>query len=765
MKKIIISLLAVSAVLASCTKDDAVNKGSVRPGKDYIAVSANVAGAALAAGDTVGLFVNYFAGTSDTTEYIKNDTMVVSSTGVLEGANKYLYQEDANTQYDVFAYYPMNSKIRMDSTLVEVNIPTNQSAETFSWKAYDVVAGNVVTSAKRNIALSMKHVLSMVTVKTTVEGPAAAKAVATSQVYLVKRAKINLKAGVRDTTAVYGASTITTTADNEALVVPQRIAQGAKVALAKIAVGENSYELPVYASENINLESGKNLIINVKVNSTDLKRIESVNFAFGAWKSDSLKSAIPTTLTNLSARGTANCYVVTKPGRYMFDATVMGNGATTEGIQPKVLKPASARLDWEILAAQGYNGSKSSYGNETQLTTMNLCIMKESVKYEDGFVYFDTPAALSPGNCVIDVLDAANNIIWSWHIWVSPSVNTDQMAVEIYNNNVKGVTIMDRNLGAYSNGNKGANQNDAYAARGMVYQWGRKDPFATTNHTGNACYMSWWDYENNALSYWPGNPPMVYPEDESIYTDGAWKIQDGIDYTIAHPHTYIGGNPYTTNGGMWVSGATPVPSWNTVKAADGVTDSITTSNWAHLWGNTTHGKDASIKIGAGVKTIYDPCPNGWRVPESGVFKFWMSDDTPGDPTLTKGNAWKYNVTNIVSSTATGISVNLGPTWGMNVYAHGSRSKNSEGKVVEPTDKTTVYFPLLMGRAWEAGLYPDANEIELHTNSACQNTANLYQTVRAFMTINGQSTFTDGGSPVCQFPLQVAAMPVRCIKEK
>ena len=37
-------------------------------------------------------------------------------------------------------------------------------------------------------------------------------------------------------------------------------------------------------------------------------------------------------LSDLSAEGSANCYVLSKAGTYHFDGTVKGNGATTEGI-------------------------------------------------------------------------------------------------------------------------------------------------------------------------------------------------------------------------------------------------------------------------------------------------------------------------------------------------------------------------------------------------------------------------------------------------
>ena len=46
----------------------------------------------------------------------------------------------------------------------------------------------------------------------------------------------------------------------------------------------------------------------------------------------SKKLAVKTVSTNLSANGTANCYIVPAAGYYFFDATIIGNGQ--KGIIP-----------------------------------------------------------------------------------------------------------------------------------------------------------------------------------------------------------------------------------------------------------------------------------------------------------------------------------------------------------------------------------------------------------------------------------------------
>ena len=69
------------------------------------------------------------------------------------------------------------------------------------------------------------------------------------------------------------------------------------------------------------------------------------------------------------------------------------------------------------------------------------------------------------GNALVAACDASGNILWSWHLWI-----TDDTIQEHTYANGAGVA-MDRNLGALS-----ATPGDV-GALGLLYQWGRKDPF------------------------------------------------------------------------------------------------------------------------------------------------------------------------------------------------------------------------------------------------------------------------------------------------
>ncbi|MBO5419453.1 MAG: hypothetical protein J6A22_05145 [Bacteroidales bacterium] len=116
-------------------------------------------------------------------------------------------------------------------------------------------------------------------------------------------------------------------------------------------------------------------------------------------------------------------------------------------------------------------------------------------------------------------------------------------------------TMMDRDLGATSCTYLNDTSDD-----GLYYQWGRKDPF----------YM--WSYKSTIAS-------SPYVSSDSTYGT--------IEYATANPTTFITGNSLNAD---WYYTDTDKMGY--------------TTRW------TTSDQD---------KSIYDPCPAGWRVPDS---DFW-----------------------------------------------------------------------------------------------------------------------------------------------
>ena len=250
-----------------------------------------------------------------------------------------------------------------------------------------------------------------------------------------------------------------------------------------------------------------------------------------------------TDYVNLSEEETANSYIVSDAGVYRF-TTTKGNSNQSVGLI------ASAEVLWETL------------GTDTAPSAGTLI---KNVKYDNNAITFETPATFKKGNAVIAAKNASGKILWSWHIWL-----TDEPSKQVYYNNAG--SMMDRNLGATT-----ATPGSA-TSHGLMYQWGRKDPFP-----GMASYTSSSKAETSIK--WPS----AVTSTESIGT---------IAYTIENPTTFIKIPVEQVSNGT--SGT------STVYPTEG--DWLYAERDDNLWAST--------------KTIYDPCPAGWRVPDGGRYGAW-----------------------------------------------------------------------------------------------------------------------------------------------
>jgi len=146
---------------------------------------------------------------------------------------------------------------------------------------------------------------------------------------------------------------------------------------------------------------------------------------------------------------------------------------------------------------------------------------------------------------------------------------------------------MDRNLGATS-----AIPGDVHSI-GLMYQWGRKDPFL------GACLISYDEdrFQKRASSTltWPSS----VESDESTGT---------INYSVLHPTTYIMGNDNNYDWYYTGSSTTDDSRWQTLDKA---------------------------------KSIYDPCPAGWRIPDGGPSGVWCK----ASGSLPRYNHGPYDSTN------------------------------------------------------------------------------------------------------------------------
>ncbi len=178
------------------------------------------------------------------------------------------------------------------------------------------------------------------------------------------------------------------------------------------------------------------------------------------------------------------------------------------------------------------------------------------------------------GNALIVGYDASDNIIWSWHVWVTDTDPTTEGTVTIDN-----IEFMGRNLGAFTNIN--TTQDYIHSSYGLYYQWGRKDPFIYPD-SYNA---------SGAVDTLLFNEDGTYvPHSITEYT----SVVANLFYTTRCPSNFI------ANKADWLN----TPNDN-------------------LWSSSE-------------KSIYDPSPYGWRVAKSSEYATlsWdkTSETTWGDAT-------------------------------------------------------------------------------------------------------------------------------------
>ena len=197
--------------------------------------------------------------------------------------------------------------------------------------------------------------------------------------------------------------------------------------------------------------------------------------------------------TDLSAEGTANCYLISEAGDYKFKA-VQGNTDVTVG------DVNSVEVLWE------------SFGTDVTPKAGDLI---DSPTYKDGYISFKTPETFAQGNAVIAAKDSEGVILWSWHIWCSKEGWKEQ---EYYNN---AGTMMDRNLGATS-----ATPGEV-GALGLLYQWGRKDPFlgsSSITESTDAASTGTWNVDSDGSTTKAQENPMTFYT--SLYLPNeSWQSQ------------------------------------------------------------------------------------------------------------------------------------------------------------------------------------------------------------------------------------------------
>ena len=332
-----------------------------------------------------------------------------------------------------------------------------------------------------------------------------------------------------------------------------------------------------------------------------------------------------------AARSTSNCYMVHSPGSYKLPL-VYGN-AIKDGVDnTEAYMPPGADGDTFLTPFRNHDdaGIASPWLKDNGVVPDNARLVWEDSKglvtdisINDDYLCFNVPDDAVEGNAVL-AATMGGTVVWSWHIWITNSTMEEGAQLKIGSNTYK---VASMNLGHATDGrglndipgrqcvltirqseDKGKQQIITLRQSGKssssdgykfctFYQWGRKDPFipAAESETGRV--------SRNAFTAGGGKAMIMY------------AVPQGIGWTIQNPDIHVinqsNRGPYGPYG----------------------------SSQKNFWS-------------ARSKTIYDPCPPGYRVMPYHVLAYMKEHGTKVRNEYEKGLTWSEG-NNVVLFPATG----------------------------------------------------------------------------------------------------------------
>ncbi len=391
-------------------------------------------------------------------------------------------------------------------------------------------------------------------------------------------------------------------------------------------------------------------------------------------RNDGLKNATPLGTAsapyNLSnstgaaaVQNTANSYLISAPGHYRIPlvyGNAIKNGSDnqssykTSNTGTYILSTFKDHLNHDITnpwiektnggANAGIDGAKIVWADEQDLVT------SPSIAHDasgDAYLDFEVKATdIKSGNAVVAVTKGGV-VVWSWHLWFAPKSALNTIAVTNYTNYTYNFT--EEALGWKPTKWESTTYNKARTVKVKVEQ--------TIANNGT---------KQVAVLNITQNPGIKRTGIVTFYQFGRKDALPGTDtFYPTNGHSFD-----NTPGGRSLGYAIQHPENMFIKAGTGTyTNDWCNASYYNLWSaentNTTTGHNDN----AVVKTVYDPCPVGFKMPASNAFTGFTSN---GQFQNTPAN---INADGTADNPGTKFSTN----YGHNFWTNSSKNK-------------TIFFP-------------------------------------------------------------------------
>lgn len=282
-------------------------------------------------------------------------------------------------------------------------------------------------------------------------------------------------------------------------------------------------------------------------------------------------------------RSTANCYVIREVGRYKFPC-VYGNAIKNGQVNTAAFTNNGGTYSHDFINSYGGKITSpyveySNYYNSIRVENIDEedCVSDVYLAEENGvyFSYLTVTNIPSTGANAIIKYQSGEIGGWSWHIWLWPH---DLSPVEITNSTGVKYNIMPVNLASKYDA-------DGVHIKNWFYQWGRPMPLL--------CPSAW----NSTTDHTPGSITKA---------SKASSLDEGIVFPAKF--YYNSNNP-----GNWFGNKSYYNLWDAACTGSGNSDNDT------------------------VKTVYDPCPVGWKIPNGNVFTGFSKTNVVGS----YDGGWKF----------------------------------------------------------------------------------------------------------------------------